>query len=37
MPEQVDGDGIDASLQDGVLRLRVPKVKSEQRRRIEVK
>ena len=37
LPEQVDGDGIDATLQDGVLRLRVPKVKSEQRRRIEVK
>jgi HSP20 family protein len=37
LPEQVDGDGIDANLQDGVLRLRVPKVKSEQRRRIEVK
>jgi HSP20 family protein len=37
LPEQVDGEGIDASLQDGVLRLRVPKVKSEQRRRIEVK
>jgi len=37
LPEQVDGDGIDARLQDGVLRLRVPKVKSEQRRHIEVK
>jgi HSP20 family protein len=37
LPEQVDGDGIDASVQDGVLRLRVPKVRNEQRRRIEVK
>jgi HSP20 family protein len=37
LPEQVDGDAIDASLQEGVLRLRVPKQRTQQRRRIEVK
>jgi HSP20 family protein len=37
LPEQADGDAIDASLQEGVLRLRVPKQRTQQRRRIEVK
>ena len=37
LPEQVNGDEIDASMDGGVLRLRVPKQKDEQRRRIEVK
>jgi HSP20 family protein len=37
LPDQVEGDGIDASMRDGVLRLRVPKKTGEQRRRIEVK
>jgi HSP20 family protein len=37
LPEQVNGDGIDATMRDGVLHLRVPKKVGEQRRRIEVK
>jgi HSP20 family protein len=36
LPDQVDGDGIDASMQDGVLRLRLPK-QPQNTRRIEVK
>ncbi|MGH3485956.1 MAG: Hsp20/alpha crystallin family protein [Nocardioidaceae bacterium] len=34
---EVDDDGVDATLQDGVLRVRVPKSKAGQRHRIEVK
>ena len=37
LPEQVNGDEVDASMDGGVPRLRVPKQKDEQRRRIEVK
>jgi HSP20 family protein len=37
LPDEVDPDGIDASLQDGVLHLRIPKSQGRQRRRIEVK
>jgi HSP20 family protein len=37
LPDQVSADGIDASLSDGVLQVRVPKAKNAQRRRIEVK
>jgi HSP20 family protein len=37
LPDHVDGDNIDASLTDGVLRVRVPKAERAQRRRIEVK
>jgi HSP20 family protein len=37
LPEQVNGDEVEASMDGGVLRLRVPKQKDEQRRRIEVK
>jgi HSP20 family protein len=37
LPDQVDGEGIDASLKEGVLHLRVPKTQGTQRRRIEVK
>jgi HSP20 family protein len=37
LPDQVDGDNIDANLSDGVLAVRVPKSERAQRRRIEVK
>ncbi|HYZ79588.1 MAG TPA: Hsp20/alpha crystallin family protein [Gaiellaceae bacterium] len=37
LPEQVDGDKIDANLKDGVLTVRVPKSQKAQRRKIEVK
>jgi HSP20 family protein len=37
LPDQVNAEGIDASLSDGVLHLRVPKSQGAQRRRIEVK
>ena len=37
LPDQVDEEGIDASLNDGVLHLRLPKQQAKQRRRIEVK
>lgn len=37
LPGEVDGDQVEAELEDGVLRLHVPKVASAQRRRIEVK
>jgi HSP20 family protein len=37
LPEQINGDGIEATLQEGVLHLRVPKQPGGQRRRIEVK
>ena len=37
LPDQVDGDKIDADLKDGVLTIRVPKAERAQRRRIEVR
>jgi HSP20 family protein len=37
LPDQVDGDSVEATLEGGVLRLRVPKAKTADRRRIEVK
>jgi HSP20 family protein len=37
LPDQVDGDNVDANLKDGVLTLRVPKAERAQRRRIELK
>lgn len=37
LPDQVDEDRVEASLEDGVLHVRVPKSSSSRRRRIEVK
>jgi HSP20 family protein len=37
LPDQVDGEKIDANLSDGVLTVRVPKAERAQRRRIEIK
>ena len=37
LPDQVDGDKVDANLKEGVLTVRVPKAQKAQRRRIEVK
>ncbi len=37
LPDQVDADGIEANLSEGVLSVRVPKAERAQRRRIEVK
>jgi HSP20 family protein len=37
LPDQVDGNGIDASLDSGVLTVRVPKSQRAERRKIEVK
>ncbi len=37
LPNEVNAEGIDAKLNDGVLTVRIPKAKSAQRRRIEVK
>jgi HSP20 family protein len=37
LPEQVDGDNIEAKLKDGVLTVRVPKAQQSERRRIQVK
>ena len=37
LPEQVDGDNIEASLKDGVLSVRVPKREQAERRTIQVK
>ena len=37
LPEAVDADAIDASLENGVLKVTVPKSKLSQRRRIELK
>jgi HSP20 family protein len=37
LPDQVDGNKIDANLKDGVLMVRAPKSQKAQRRRIEVK
>ena len=37
LPDQIDGGDIEATMNDGVLRLRVPKSKTADRRRIEVK
>lgn len=36
LPEEVDADGIEANLSNGVLTVRVPKSERAQRRRIEV-
>jgi HSP20 family protein len=36
LPDQVDGDNVDANLADGVLTIRVPKAQSAERRRITV-
>ena len=37
LPEAVDADAIDASLENGVLKVTVPKSEPSQRRRIELK
>jgi HSP20 family protein len=37
LPEQVDANNVEASLQDGVLSVRVPKREQAERRRIQVK
>ena len=37
LPNEVNAEGIDAKLNDGVLTLRIPKAERAQRRRIEVK
>jgi HSP20 family protein len=37
LPNQVDAEKIEAKLNDGVLQVRIPKMESAQRRRIEVK
>lgn len=37
LPDEVDGDRVEAKLKDGVLSLRVPKAERAQRRRIEIK
>jgi HSP20 family protein len=37
LPNEVNAEGIDAKLNDGVLTVRVPKAERAQRRRIEVK
>lgn len=37
LPDQVDGDKIEANLDEGVLTVRVPKSERAERRRIEVK
>jgi len=37
LPDEVNGEGVDANLNDGVLHLRVPKTEGGKRRRIEVK
>jgi HSP20 family protein len=37
LPNEVNAEGIDAKLHDGVLSVRVPKAERAQRRRIEVK
>jgi HSP20 family protein len=36
LPEQVDAEGIEAKIKDGVLTVRIPKAEGAQRRRIEV-
>jgi HSP20 family molecular chaperone IbpA len=37
LPEGVDGSGVDAKLDHGVLTVRVPKAEKAQRRKIDVK
>jgi HSP20 family protein len=37
LPSEVNPEGVDAKLNDGVLTVRVPKAAGAQRRRIEVK
>jgi HSP20 family protein len=36
LPNVVDADSVDAKLEDGVLRVRVPKTERAQRKRIEI-
>ena len=36
LPEEIEADGIEANLSNGVLTVRVPKSERSQRRRIEV-
>ena len=37
LPEQVDPDGIEAKLDEGVLTVRIPKAQQAQRRQVEIK
>jgi HSP20 family protein len=37
LPSHVDPDKVDATLSDGVLKVRVPKSERAQRRRVEIK
>ncbi|HJL17416.1 MAG TPA: Hsp20/alpha crystallin family protein [Sandaracinaceae bacterium LLY-WYZ-13_1] len=37
LPKSVDGDAIEANLEEGVLALRLPKKQADEKRRIEVK
>lgn len=37
LPNEVNSEGVDAKLNDGVLTVRIPKAERAQRRRIEVK
>ncbi|HVP75765.1 MAG TPA: Hsp20/alpha crystallin family protein [Gaiellaceae bacterium] len=37
LPEPVEANGVDASLKDGILKVRVPKAERAQRRKIELK
>lgn len=37
LPGAVDEDGVEASLEEGVLTVRVPKAQGEQARRIEIR
>jgi HSP20 family protein len=37
LPEDINGDAVEANMQEGVLRLRVPKQQGKNKRRIEVK
>jgi HSP20 family protein len=37
LPDHVDGDKVEAKLDDGMLSVRVPKAQRAQRRKIEVK
>jgi len=37
LPEQVDPDGIEAKLDEGILTVRIPKAQQAQRRQVEIK